>query len=82
MKPRLVGLRSKRTPVTSRSSTSTGSGDASSITITSNAPRVCACKLFRHVNVISELPYTGTTIDTRGAVASSKASGWMDVSAT
>ena len=38
MKPRLLALRSKRTPVTSRSSTSTGSGEASSITITSNAP--------------------------------------------
>ena len=76
MKPRFCSLRSKRTPVTPASAGATGSGDASSTTITSiMSCGVCACRLFRHVNVSSGLPYTGITIEATGFAARSNASG-------
>ncbi len=76
MKPRFPALRSKRTPVTAASASAIGSGDASSTTMTSqDAASVFASTLARHVNVRSGLPYTGITIDARGASTVGNASG-------
>ncbi len=76
MKPRFCSLRVKRTPVTTDSASETGSGEASSTTMISNwSCRVFSCTLFKQVNVSIGLPYTGMTIDARGASDGENARG-------